>query len=88
MRNILNRLLTRYNLDARGIDVLCTLCPICNLKAEQLDHLSVRCEVAAITWNEVFRWLEVQFTPFDSITQLFEQVDNLHIQYDTCRGFG
>lgn len=50
---------------------------ICNVEVEQQDHL--KCEVAARTWFEIFKWLEISQIPFDSVPDLFMLVDQLPI---------
>lgn len=71
----LNRLSTKSNLDHHGIDISNTLCLICNLEVEQLDYLFIKCDVAARTWNAIFKWLGIQLISFDCINGLFDLID-------------
>lgn len=52
-RVLLDRLPSSDNLDKRGINIPYTLCHVCSIEIEQLDHFFI-CEVAARTWNAMF----------------------------------
>lgn len=63
----LDKILTRYNVNSRWIDVpsilcpICSiLCPICLLDVEQFDHLFVKGEVVARIWNVIFKRIYIQ----------------------------
>ncbi|PWA58447.1 RNA-directed DNA polymerase, eukaryota, Reverse transcriptase zinc-binding domain protein [Artemisia annua] len=52
-RLYLDRLPTRHNLDARGIDFYSTRCAICDLDIETTHHLFVDCVLAVKLWDSV-----------------------------------
>ncbi|GJZ11381.1 RNA-directed DNA polymerase, eukaryota, reverse transcriptase zinc-binding domain protein, partial [Tanacetum coccineum] len=52
-RLCLDRLPTRCNLDARGVDLDSTRCPICDVDLESSQHLFVECLVASSLWQMV-----------------------------------
>ncbi|GJQ98698.1 putative RNA-directed DNA polymerase, eukaryota, reverse transcriptase zinc-binding domain protein [Tanacetum coccineum] len=52
----LDRLLTRCNLNARGIDIDSTRCPVCNEGQEISCHLFIECPVAVGLWNMISAW--------------------------------
>ncbi|PWA33959.1 hypothetical protein CTI12_AA623660 [Artemisia annua] len=51
-----DRLPTRCNLDARGVDLDSTRCPICDGDLESSQHLFVECLVASSLWKIVTTW--------------------------------
>nr|GEU34211.1 RNA-directed DNA polymerase, eukaryota, reverse transcriptase zinc-binding domain protein [Tanacetum cinerariifolium] len=51
-----DRLPTRSNLDARGIDLDSLRCPVCNDGIESTPHLFVWCTVAAEIWCMIKDW--------------------------------
>ncbi|PWA79595.1 RNA-directed DNA polymerase, eukaryota, Reverse transcriptase zinc-binding domain protein [Artemisia annua] len=55
-RLCLDRLPTRCNLDARGVDLDSTRCPICDDELEPSQHLFVECFVASTLWKMVTTW--------------------------------
>ncbi|GJW44542.1 RNA-directed DNA polymerase, eukaryota, reverse transcriptase zinc-binding domain protein [Tanacetum coccineum] len=52
----LDRLPTRCNLNAHGIDIDSTHCPVCNEGQETSCHLFIKCPVAVGLWNMVSAW--------------------------------
>ncbi|GJY91591.1 putative RNA-directed DNA polymerase [Tanacetum coccineum] len=55
-RLFFDRLPTRCNLDARGVDLDSTRCPICDEDHESSQHLFVECLVASSLWQMVTTW--------------------------------
>ncbi|GJS73079.1 RNA-directed DNA polymerase, eukaryota, reverse transcriptase zinc-binding domain protein [Tanacetum coccineum] len=55
-RLCLDRLPTRCNLDARGVDLDSTRCPICDEDLESSQHLFLECLVASSLWQMVTTW--------------------------------
>ncbi|PWA65521.1 reverse transcriptase domain, Reverse transcriptase zinc-binding domain protein [Artemisia annua] len=51
-----DRLPTRLNLDARGIDIDSLCCPVCNDAIESTPHLFVECTIAADIWARIKDW--------------------------------
>nr|GEW47153.1 reverse transcriptase domain, reverse transcriptase zinc-binding domain protein [Tanacetum cinerariifolium] len=60
----LDRLPTRCNLNARGIDIDSTRCPVCNEGQETSCHLFIECPVGL--WNMVSAWWSCGDFPKDS----------------------
>ncbi|GJW01986.1 reverse transcriptase domain, reverse transcriptase zinc-binding domain protein [Tanacetum coccineum] len=60
-----DRLPTRSNLDARGIDLDSLRCPVCNDGIESTPHLFVWCTVAAKIWCMIKDWWGLVCTPND-----------------------
>ncbi|GKC53088.1 reverse transcriptase domain, reverse transcriptase zinc-binding domain protein [Tanacetum coccineum] len=60
-----DRLPTRSNLDARGIDLDSLRCPVCNDAIESTHHLFFECPVAANTWYMIKDWWGLVCTPND-----------------------
>nr|GEX09965.1 nuclear pore complex protein NUP1-like isoform X2 [Tanacetum cinerariifolium] len=46
-RLALNKLLTRFNMSSKGLEVWSIVCPVCNVGAEMVDHLFFSCPVAS-----------------------------------------
>ncbi|GKC43660.1 reverse transcriptase domain, reverse transcriptase zinc-binding domain protein [Tanacetum coccineum] len=55
-RTTLDRLPTRYNLNARGIDLDSNRCPVCDGCVETSHHLFIDCMVARGLWTMISRW--------------------------------
>ncbi|PWA85898.1 reverse transcriptase domain, Reverse transcriptase zinc-binding domain protein [Artemisia annua] len=51
-----DRLPTRSNLDARGIDIDSLRCPVCNDAIESTPHLFVECTIASDIWSRIKDW--------------------------------
>ena len=49
----LNRLPSRVNLVARGVDVDSVICPCCEEEEEDINHLLFRCVLARQFWHRV-----------------------------------
>jgi len=47
---MLENLLTRLNLERRGVLVVSNLCPLCNKVEETIQHVLINCEVAQKIW--------------------------------------
>ncbi|PWA35692.1 Lipase, GDSL [Artemisia annua] len=55
-RLIQDRLLTRCNLDNRGIDIHSKRCPVCDEGLETTQHLFVECSLAKSLWKKISSW--------------------------------
>ncbi|GJU01514.1 reverse transcriptase domain, reverse transcriptase zinc-binding domain protein [Tanacetum coccineum] len=64
-RLLLDRLLTRHNLDVRGIDLDSTRCLVCDDNIETTQHLFVECKVAVEIWKMVSIWWDIGDSPKD-----------------------
>ena len=60
-----NRLPTRINLDARGIDLHSVRCPICDEDVETSQHLFIDCIVASRLWSMIANWWGIDDFPKD-----------------------
>ena len=54
-RVLLDRLSTRVNLEHRGVNLSCNLCPLCNKEVESIQHLLITCEVTQRLWIKCHR---------------------------------
>ncbi|GJY07049.1 RNA-directed DNA polymerase, eukaryota [Tanacetum coccineum] len=52
----LNRIPTRLNLQNKGIICPSVLCPLCDLEAENIQHLFYQCSLANTLWSKVMEW--------------------------------
>ncbi|GKB44769.1 RNA-directed DNA polymerase, eukaryota [Tanacetum coccineum] len=55
----LDKLLARFNLSLRGLDILSILCPICHSAGESSSHLFFSCNVARLLQSKVARWWDL-----------------------------
>jgi len=54
-----DRILTRVNLFRRGVSVISSLCPLCNLSEESSQHLFLDCALAQQVWSRCYCWIGV-----------------------------
>ncbi|PWA36452.1 RNA-directed DNA polymerase, eukaryota [Artemisia annua] len=88
-RVLLDQIPTRLNLLNRGMDIPCTLCPICSLETESINHIFSSCEVAARTWNAIEVWLQIPDLGMHSIMDIFAWLESSNmIAVDTKVGQG
>ncbi|GJX76845.1 reverse transcriptase domain, reverse transcriptase zinc-binding domain protein [Tanacetum coccineum] len=82
----LDRLPTRFNLDARGADLNSLRCPICDGAIETSQHLFVECPVVDGLWNMVSAWWDVGNFPKDlrSLISWADTESNLTILSKCC----
>jgi hypothetical protein len=66
-----NRLPTRVNLEHSGIQGLGD-CFHCQGREEEVTHLFLLCDFAAVVWNAIFRWLGLVFVILPNSFLLFE----------------
>ncbi|KAL4569222.1 hypothetical protein LXL04_024857 [Taraxacum kok-saghyz] len=59
-----NRLPTRRNLCNLGIDVPCSLCPLCDQKEEDANHLFVECSISTQLWTKLGLWWQISRPSF------------------------
>ncbi|GJV64834.1 RNA-directed DNA polymerase, eukaryota [Tanacetum coccineum] len=62
----LDRLPTRVNLAHRGVQVLSSSCPVCNMVQEDVPHLFFLCDVARDVSRLICRWWNVSWSPVGS----------------------
>nr|GEV98153.1 RNA-directed DNA polymerase, eukaryota, reverse transcriptase zinc-binding domain protein [Tanacetum cinerariifolium] len=63
-RFVLDKIPTRCNLTKRGVNIPCSLCPICQMELESRDHLVFRCSMALDLYSLFSGWWNIQFPSF------------------------
>ncbi|GJV81031.1 RNA-directed DNA polymerase, eukaryota, reverse transcriptase zinc-binding domain protein [Tanacetum coccineum] len=76
---MLNKLLSRVNLDRKGIDVGSILCPICQLDVETINHIFFSCDMALDLWAKLARWWDLDIPMCANISEWFEWIGSLHM---------
>ena len=66
-RLVKNRIPTRRNLSNMGIDIPCTVCPLCETKEKDISHLFADCPVSAKMWARFGDWWEIEIPAFQWI---------------------
>ena len=87
-RLLRDKLPTRDNLQARGVDIPSHLCPACNCHPESTDHLFLRCSTAKIVMAQLISWRPLLPTLDDcaTVASLFHHIANLCMSpADTCK---
>ncbi|GJQ96385.1 reverse transcriptase domain, reverse transcriptase zinc-binding domain protein [Tanacetum coccineum] len=81
-RLLLDRLPTRHNLDARGIDMHSTRCAICDEGIEATHHLFIDCMLASRIWSSVATWWGLTDLP-TSVDSLIKWGDTVNLNNST-----
>ncbi|PWA77908.1 reverse transcriptase zinc-binding domain-containing protein [Artemisia annua] len=55
----IDKLPTRVNLDARGIDILSVLCPVCGECTESTSHIFFECSFVSQVYKMFERWWDI-----------------------------
>lgn len=71
-RAIQNRLPTRSQLAAKGIDIPLVLCPSYLSAIEDVQHVIFKCDVVVEVWKKVAIWLDLQIPAIDDISMLLD----------------
>ncbi|GJU01497.1 RNA-directed DNA polymerase, eukaryota [Tanacetum coccineum] len=58
-RLALNKLPTRFNMSSRRLDIPSIVCPVCNVRAETVDHLFFSCSVASPIMVKILGWWDL-----------------------------
>jgi len=58
-RAMLEKLLSRLNLERRGVLVVSNLCLLCKKVKETTQHVLINCDVAQKVWQNCNRWIRV-----------------------------
>lgn len=74
-----NRISTSYNLSKLGVEFASIMCPLCVLEVEQLYYIFLKCEIAAKTWNAMFKWLDISPFLVVTIIDFLKDIDQLPI---------
>ena len=67
MAHFLDKLPTRSNLSARGVDVPCVLCPVCDLEVESRNHLFFGCSLVSELHRLIGRWWSIHIPEFSDL---------------------
>ena len=59
-RVLVNKLVTKANLEKRGITVKSCMCSLCGVVEETSTHLFFECKFSWVLWNQCCVWLGVQ----------------------------
>ncbi|PWA40208.1 hypothetical protein CTI12_AA564980 [Artemisia annua] len=70
------RLPTRANLDKRGIDLHSILCPLCEEKIEDEDHLFALCTFSRNIWDLIRKWWGLDAIPLDGALNVLDLADD------------
>nr|GEX95595.1 RNA-directed DNA polymerase, eukaryota [Tanacetum cinerariifolium] len=62
----LDRLPTRGNLVSRGVFLDSSLCPVCGLALEDVQHVFFRCDMAKLVFNRICRWWDLHWVDVSS----------------------
>ncbi|GJY14248.1 RNA-directed DNA polymerase, eukaryota [Tanacetum coccineum] len=81
-RALRDRLLTRWNLSNKGVELNSILCPNCSASPETIHHSLWECSLATRVWAKVFSWLDLPFPSPLLLQDVYVYVDQLHIQKD------
>lgn len=49
-----------WNLVARGIDISSTVCPLCEVEEETMQHRFVNCRFVKVVWVKLFSWWKLK----------------------------
>ncbi|GJS82274.1 RNA-directed DNA polymerase, eukaryota [Tanacetum coccineum] len=71
--------LTRVNLDRRGIDIGSDLCPVCDRDVETSNHLFFSCEMVVDLWVLVARWWELDIPVTSSVLEWVAWIDSARL---------
>jgi hypothetical protein len=66
---MMDRISTRVNLDARGIDIPSVLCPICEGCSETVNYLFFECSFVTQVYNKFSRWWDIHIPGLSSYVQ-------------------
>ena len=69
---MMDRISTRVNLDARGIDIPSVLCPICEGCSEMVNHIFFECSFVTQVYNKFARWWDIHIPGLSSYVQWLE----------------
>ncbi|GKC86490.1 RNA-directed DNA polymerase, eukaryota [Tanacetum coccineum] len=71
--------LTRVNLDRRGIDIGSDLCPVCDRDVETSNNLFFSCEMVVDLWVLVARWWELDIPVTSSVLEWVAWIDSARL---------
>ncbi|KAL4568398.1 hypothetical protein LXL04_024009 [Taraxacum kok-saghyz] len=74
-RLLLNRLPTRWNLNARGVPLDNIMCAVCAAVPDQVSHLFFGCSIAMDLWEKVRRWCQIHIPIFSTLEEVWDWID-------------
>ncbi|GJW98125.1 RNA-directed DNA polymerase, eukaryota, reverse transcriptase zinc-binding domain protein [Tanacetum coccineum] len=72
----LNKLLSRVNLDRKGIEVSSLLCPTCQIDVETVNHIFFNCEMEKDLWSLLAKWWELDIPFCSNISDWYDWLDD------------
>nr|GEV49786.1 RNA-directed DNA polymerase, eukaryota [Tanacetum cinerariifolium] len=78
-RVALNKLLTRFNLDRKGIEIESTLWPFCCEDVETVNHIFFSCELPKDLWALLARWWELDIPFCSNFLEWSSWLDSSHL---------
>lgn len=80
-RLLMDRIHVRSSLEAKGVNVSSTLCPLCQQNIETTRHLFVDYDIANKTWKLIIKWLDldihVHLSPSDLLKIVIDFLINV-----------
>lgn len=73
----IDRLPTASNLQKRDFNIISHICCYCEYEVESIDHVLIRCPLAAKVWEWIFRWCDVPLPNVESIEDMVNFSFNL-----------
>ncbi|PWA42122.1 reverse transcriptase domain, Reverse transcriptase zinc-binding domain protein [Artemisia annua] len=67
---------TRANLDKRGINLHSILCPFCEEKIEDEDHVFALCTFSRNIWDLIRKWWGLDVIPLDGALNVLDMADD------------
>nr|GEW95706.1 hypothetical protein [Tanacetum cinerariifolium] len=63
----LDRIPTRCNLLNRGVEFESSLCPVCGLMPEDVNHILFKCDLAVSVFRRICHWWDIQYFDVNSL---------------------
>ncbi|GKC45765.1 RNA-directed DNA polymerase, eukaryota, reverse transcriptase zinc-binding domain protein [Tanacetum coccineum] len=74
-----NRVVTRSDIDIRGIDLDYICCPICDEDKKTKEHIFVKFNVAVKVWNNILVWGKIGNTSITNLNNEINLVDQVSL---------
>ena len=86
-RIVHKRVLTRSNLDTRGVDLDSIRCPICDNGIESEEHIFVMCNVAREAWKNILLWWKIDNTSINNLYDAINLADRVSLPTKLLKAF-
>ncbi|XP_071700168.1 uncharacterized protein [Rutidosis leptorrhynchoides] len=73
----------RWNLSAKGIDIVSVVCPSCDNGVETSKHIFFDCVLASEVWRKIRIWLNCDLPPFDSRDSFISWLEGVRFQFSS-----